>query len=135
MESIIVNAEVMCDLMHHCDRDLVHYLLAGCTHAQGRGSIDRDAVGQHPRVRRTTFRQRDAFIQPQQVRIIGWPIGFHDKDHIVDELSQFDRNSLEGGGHEVFKLSRRNVDHMSIVRRCEGIGQGAPVLDRPRCPR
>src|SRR5215475_5841848 len=70
MKSLIVDAEVVCDLVYHRHRDFGDHVLLGLADGQDRRPVDEDSVGQHPGVVEAAFGERDTFVEAEDLAFL-----------------------------------------------------------------
>ena len=83
VETVVVDAEVVGDFVHHRGDDFVHDVVVGVTDGTDRQSIDEDPIGQLANAITVTFGERDAVVQAQNVG--GFAVVLDQEDDVVDE--------------------------------------------------
>ena len=83
VQPVVVDTEVMGELVHDGDGDLVDHLLLGVTHLEQSAAIDRDHIGQGAGVVAVALGQRHTLVEPEQIRLVGMPI-LDQHDDVVD---------------------------------------------------
>ena len=83
VETVVVDAEVVGDFVHHRGDDFVHDVVVGVTDGTDRQSIDEDPIGQLANAITVTFGERDAVVQAQNVG--GFAVVLDQKNDVVDE--------------------------------------------------
>ncbi len=83
VETVVVDAEVVGDFVHHRGDDFVHDVVVGVTDGTDRQSIDEDPIGQLANAITVTFGERDAVVQAQNVG--GFAVILDQEDDVVDE--------------------------------------------------
>ena len=112
VQPVVVDAEVVRDLVHHRDRDLLDDVGAVVADGQGGQPEDRDAVGQRPGGPEVAaLGQRGALVQPEQ---LGLPVGrpvLDEHDDVVHHRGELVGDLVERIAHGVLELGARHVDH------------------------
>ena len=114
MQALFTDAEVMGDLVHHGDPNLLHHFLTRLAPTTNRRAKDRDAVGQMPGVVVTATGERHTFIQPEQARAT-WLLVLHEDNDVVHEAGQFRREGVQGLTYEVVEFLLRELHHAPII--------------------
>ena len=71
VQPVVVDAEVVGDLVHDGDADLLDDLVLGLAHRQRGVAEDRDPVRAPPSVAAVALGERDAVVEPEQVGVVG----------------------------------------------------------------
>src|SRR3954452_12533810 len=102
VESVVVDAEVVRDLVDDGDGDLVDDVLLGLADVADRLAIDHDPVRQLAAVVPAPLGQGEPLVEPEQVRLVGVPV-LHEDDDVVEQLHQLHRHLVEGIGDQLLE--------------------------------
>src|SRR6185312_14485092 len=116
----VVDAEVVGDLVHDGDRDLLDHVVLGLADRQDRLPVEGDPVRQQAAVVVPALGQRDAFVQTEQVRVVRVPL-LDQHDHVVHQPGQLLGHLVQGVADELLEPAPGDLDHGS--RKPRGAGR------------
>ena len=137
VQTIVVDAEMMSDLVDHRDRHLVDDFSFAVTHLQQRFAVDGDGVRQRPRpVPRVSLCQRDALVQAEYVGLLG--VAIRDQnDDVVDRRGEL--GGIRSSASETSSSNRcgfiRTATRLLPWRRERGRRRGHGLGRRRQWPR
>jgi two-component system, NarL family, sensor kinase len=110
----IVDAEVVRDLVDDGPPDLFADLVLGPADRADGPAVDRDAVGQHPRVAgRRPVGERDPLVEPEQAARSGAVLDGH--GDVAHQLPESGRQPVQRRADHLFETLWLDVDHQTIV--------------------
>src|SRR6185312_15745936 len=116
----VVDAEVVGDLVHDGDRDLVDHVVLGRADRQDRLPVEGDPVRQQAAVVVSALGQRDAFVQTEQVRVVRVAL-LDQHDHVVHQPGELLGHLVQGVADELLEPAPGDLDHGS--RKPRGAGR------------
>src|SRR5215218_8252884 len=103
VQTVVVDAEVVRDLVDDRDGDLVDDLRFGVAEVQQRSAVDRDGVRKRPRrVPTVALGQRDPLVEAEEAGFVGVAVLDQDDD-VVERLRELRRDQVECVGDQLVK--------------------------------
>ena len=116
MQPVVVDAEVVCHLMHDGDPDLVDQLLLRLAHVEQRVAEDEDAVGELKAVGAVSLGHRHPVVQAEQVGLVVGRFVLDEYDDVAHQLGELVRDVVEGLVDQRLEALPADVDgHPPIV--------------------
>ncbi len=101
VETLVVDAEVVGDLVHNSGNDFVHHFFVSIADRTDRPPVDEDAIRQFTNTVILTFSERNAVIEPQNVGV--FTVVFDQENDVVDECEEVLRDQIDGFAHQHFE--------------------------------